>query len=106
VKSACPLCVEVLLYFMYNISKCIHGSLRTDLFYKMYVAGVYIYIYIYMCVCVCYERFSFPTSISLALFLSKLLVGFVFSLLHICLSSCQCFFPYIVHFIIEEIILQ
>lgn len=62
------------------------------------VAGVYIDM--------CYERFLFPISISLALFLSKYLVGFVFSLLHICLSSCQCFFPYIVRFIIEEIILQ
>lgn len=54
----------------------------------------------------CYERFSFPTSISLALFLSKHLVGFVFSLLHICLSSCQCFFLYTVHFLIEETLLS
>lgn len=96
VKSAWLLYIEVLVYGMYN-SKSIHGSLWTDSFYKMCVALVYIDL--------CYKWFSFPTGISLVLFLSKHLIAFVFSLLLFVwvLASVS---PSIIHFILAEIILQ
>lgn len=96
VKSAWLL-LKVLVYGMYDISKRIHGSLWTDLFYKMYVTLVYIDL--------CYKWFSFLTSISLVSFLSKHLIAFVFFLLLLVwvLASVS---SYIIHFIFAEIILQ
>lgn len=95
VKSAWLLYIKVLVYGMYDISKRIHGSLWTDLFYKMYVTLVYIDL--------CYKWFSFLTSISLVSFLSKHLIAFVFFLLLFVwvLVSVS---PYIIHFIFAEIL--